>query len=82
VVEIIIFCVCVYVYMASKTVNLSEEAYERLKEWKKGDNESFSQMIVRVLPKRRDVSKILEEYEASELGLSEEAAKQLEKDIE
>lgn len=68
--------------MASKTVNLSEEAYERLKEWKKGDNESFSQMIVRVLPKRRDVSKILEEYEASELGLSEEAAKQLEKDIE
>lgn len=68
--------------MATKTVNLSEEAYERLKEWKKNDNESFSQMIVRVLPKKRDVSKILEEYEASEEGLSDEAAEQMKKDIE
>ena len=68
--------------MATKTVSLSEEAYERLKEWKKNENESFSQMIVRVLPKKRDVSKILEEYEASEEGLSDEAAEQLNKDIE
>ena len=68
--------------MTTKTVNLSEEAYERLKEWKKNENESFSQMIVRVLPKKRDVSKILEEYEASEEGLSDEAAEQLKKDIE
>ena len=68
--------------MSTKTVNLSEEAYERLKEWKKNENESFSQMIVRVLPKKRDVSKILEEYEASEEGLSDEAAEQLKKDIE
>lgn len=63
-------------------MSLSEEAYERLKEWKKNENESFSQMIVRVLPKKRDVSKILEEYEASEEGLSDEAAEQLKKDIE
>jgi len=68
--------------MSTKTVSLSEEAYERLKEWKKNENESFSQMIVRVLPKKRDVSKILEEYEASEEGLSDEAAEQLKKDIE
>lgn len=75
-----VWCVCMC--MATKTVSLSKEAYERLKEWKKSDNESFSQMIVRVLPKKRDVSKILEEYEASEEGLSDEAVEQLKKDIE
>ena len=77
--EIIIFCVCVYVCMTSKTVNLSEEAYERLKKWKKTDDESFSSVIVRVLPKSRDLKTLLEDAEPD---LTEEEAEKLKEDIE
>jgi predicted CopG family antitoxin len=34
-----------------KTITLSEEAYERLKAWKTG-KESFSQVVLRLVPKR------------------------------
>jgi len=71
--------VYVYVGMASKTVTLSEEAYARLKKWKKSDSEGFSSVILRVLPKSRDISKLLEE---SDTYLSEEEAEKLKKDIE
>lgn len=33
-----------------KTITLDETAYQRLKAWKKGANESFSSVIKRVLP--------------------------------
>jgi len=65
--------------MASKTVNLSEEAYNRLKEWKLSDDESFSSVIVRVLPKSRDLKKLLEDAEPD---LTEEEAEKLKQDIE
>jgi len=65
--------------MASKTVNLSEEAYKRLREWKISDDESFSSVIVRVLPKSRDLKKLLEDAEPD---LTEEEAEKLKKDIE
>ena len=77
--KILLLCVYVYVSMASKTVSLSEEAYARLKKWKKSDGESFSSVILRVLPKSRDISKLLEE---SDTYLSEEEAEKLKKDIE
>ena len=35
----------------TKTVRLSDEAYERLVSWKKDENESFSHLILRKLPK-------------------------------
>lgn len=44
--------------MASKTVSLSEEAYDRLKKWKKYDEESLSSVILRIIPK----IKTAEEY--------------------
>lgn len=68
--------------MPTKTLTLSEEAYERLKTWKTNDEESYSHLILRLLPKKRDISKIIEEFEESGLGISEEAAAQLKKDIE
>ncbi len=37
--------------MATKTINLTTEAYERLKAAKK-ENESFSKVVVRSFPKR------------------------------
>ena len=36
----------------TKTVSLSDEAYERLKEWKKGETESFSETVIRLFPRR------------------------------
>jgi negative regulator of replication initiation len=33
-----------------KTITLDEEAYSRLKSWKKGTSESFSSVVKRVLP--------------------------------
>ena len=43
---------CVFVYTRSmKTITLSEEAYERLKAWKTG-KDSFSQVVLRLVPKR------------------------------
>lgn len=68
--------------MVPKTVSLSEEAYERLLTWKNADDENFSSIILRVLPKHRDISKILEEFEKEGLGISEEEAEKLKKDIE
>ena len=65
--------------MASKTVNLSEEAYERLEKWKISKDESFSSVIVRILPKSRDLKKLLED---AETDLTEEEAEKLKKDIE
>ncbi len=35
----------------TKTVRLSDEAYERLVSWKKDENESFSNLILKKLPK-------------------------------
>ena len=44
--------VCVFMYTRNmKTITLSEEAYERLKAWKAG-KESFSQVVLRLVPKR------------------------------
>ena len=43
---------CVFVYARSmKTITLSEAAYERLKAWKAG-GDSFSQVVLRMVPKR------------------------------
>ena len=33
-----------------KTITLDEEAYTRLKSWKRGTSESFSSVVKRVLP--------------------------------
>ncbi|MDD3407877.1 MAG: antitoxin VapB family protein [Methanomicrobium sp.] len=50
--------------MSSKTVSLSEEAYDRLKKWKKTEDESFSSVILRTVPKIRtpeELRKVLDE---------------------
>lgn len=35
-----------------KTVTFSDEAYDRLKSWKDSGRESFSSVVLRVVPKR------------------------------
>jgi len=44
--------------MATKTISISEEAYERLKSLKTG-KESFSDVILKYYPKRRNIKEIL-----------------------
>lgn len=35
-----------------KTITLNDEAYERLKSWKSGDLDSFSKVVMNVVPKK------------------------------
>lgn len=35
-----------------KTITLNDAAYDRLKSWKSGDSDSFSKVVLRVVPKR------------------------------
>ena len=46
--------------MSTKTITITEEAYERLKS-RKGKNQSFSEVIVQNLPAKRKLSEILNE---------------------
>jgi len=45
------FCVHVYTYMATKTISITREAYDRLKA-RKGPGESFSDVILRLTERR------------------------------
>ncbi|WP_083824992.1 antitoxin VapB family protein [Methanoplanus limicola] len=65
----------------TKTVSLSDEAYERMKHWKK-ENESFSSVVMRYLPDTRPFKEVLKEYEKDRKGLTDEEADQMLKDIE
>ena len=42
-----------------KTITLTDEAYHRLKDWKESDNDSFSKVILRVVPKRGTLADML-----------------------
>lgn len=68
--------------MATKTVSLSEEAYDRLKKWKKNDDESFSNVILRVMPQFRTAEEISEHLKKSKKHLTDEEAEKMKKDIE
>jgi predicted CopG family antitoxin len=46
-----------------KTITLSEAAYERLKAWKTG-GESFSQVVLRLVPKRGTFGDLNESFKA------------------
>ena len=54
--------------MATRTISITEEAYERLKALKKDEKTSFSDVIVRYYPVRRKLADVLAEIgECSEL---------------
>jgi predicted CopG family antitoxin len=53
-----------------KTITLTDEAYERLKAWKTG-NDSFSRVVLRTVPKRGTFGDLNEAFRALPL-LSEE----------
>ena len=61
--------------MPTRTISITEEAYNTLKALKKSDKESFSSVILRYYPKRRTLSEVLEEIgDCSDLAAGVENA--------
>jgi predicted CopG family antitoxin len=58
--------------MSTKTITITEEAYERLKS-RKSENQSFSEAILRNFPAKRKLSEILDE-----IGRDDELADRIE----
>ena len=51
--------------MATKTISITEEAYERLRNLKKNDKASFSDVILEHYPKKKKLSEVLREIGAN-----------------
>ena len=60
----------------TKTISISDEAYERLSERKTDNSESFSQVIIRLMPKLKTIEELRKEWEKLE-KLSPEDEKKL-----
>lgn len=45
-----------------KTITLTEEAYARLKDWKSGAQDSFSNVVLRVVPKHGTLADMIEGF--------------------
>ena len=58
--------------MSTKTITITEEAYERLRS-RKGENQSFSDVIIQHFPAKRKLSEIL-----AEIGEDDELADRIE----
>ena len=63
--------------MSTKTISITEEAYDRLKALKKDEKTSFSEVIVHYYPVKRKLSEVLAELgDCSELADSVETVSQ------
>lgn len=63
--------------MATRTISITEEAYQKLKSLKSCEKESFSDVILKYYPSRRKLSEVLAEIGVdTELADSIEAASQ------
>ena len=62
--------------MATKTISITEEAYERLKDLKDSEKMSFSEVILSYYPRRRKLSETLAEIARPQ---AEDLADQIEK---
>ncbi|MEZ5277043.1 MAG: antitoxin VapB family protein [Opitutaceae bacterium] len=52
-----------------KTITLDDDAYNRLKAWKRGSRESFSSVVKRVLPEPGTLGAFLSFAEANQTAL-------------
>lgn len=63
--------------MATRTISITEEAYQKLKSLKSSEKDSFSDVILKYYPSRRKLSEVLAEIGVdTELADSIEAASQ------
>jgi predicted CopG family antitoxin len=63
-----------------KTITLTDEAYERLKDWKENAKDSFSSVVLRIVPKRGTVADLLDSFKQLP-PLTDEQAQAMEKAI-
>ncbi len=49
------------VHECMKTISLTDEAYERLKDWKNKPGDSFSKVVLRVVPEKGTLGQMLED---------------------
>ncbi|UUX93842.1 antitoxin VapB family protein [Methanoplanus endosymbiosus] len=66
----------------SKTVSLSDEAYDRLKKWKSNDDESFSSVVLRTIPSVATPEELREAINKFKGRLSDEDADIMTKSVE
>ncbi len=59
--------------MATRTISITEEAYQRLKSLKSSEKESFSDVILKFYPSKKKLSNIL-----AEIGVDIELADSIE----
>jgi predicted CopG family antitoxin len=60
-----------------KTISLTDEAYERLKSWKSPEWDSFSKVVLEVVPKRGTAADMEKAFQSLK-PLTEEQAKRIE----
>ena len=60
--------------MPTRTISISDEAYEKLKSLKTSEKDSFSDVILKYYPKKRKLSEVL-----AEIGPNTELADAIEK---
>ncbi len=60
-----------------KTITLTEEAYQRLKDWKEGGKDSFSKVVLKVVPERGTLGQMLTEVQGLS-ALSKDSARVME----
>jgi predicted CopG family antitoxin len=60
-----------------KTITLTDQAYLRLKEWKQGRGDSFSDVVLKMVPERGTLEQMLDDV-AHLPALSKENAKVME----
>ncbi len=49
------------IHECMKTISLTDEAYERLKDWKNKPGDSFSKVVLRVVPEKGTLGQMLED---------------------
>ena len=59
--------------MATRTISITEEAYQKLKSLKSSEKDSFSDVILKYYPSRRKLSEIL-----AEIGVNHDLADSIE----
>jgi len=64
--------------MATKAVNLSKEAYDRLDKLKLNEKESFSSVILRITPRFKPLMKLLRHMKRNVKGITSPMKRQKE----